>query len=225
MKTVVVMQPYFIPYAGYFRLFAASDLFVVLDCVQFPRRGWVHRNRLIDRDGNLQWLTLPLEKGPQQTTLIRDLRFRDDASAAMLEQSNRFPLFDAPSPAMRDIMRTILQPAGSVAEHIVTLLDKACAALALPFNVIRSSELNIDPDLHGWRRIAAIARQLGAEVYLNSPGGVDLYNPSDFQGMGLSLQLLAPYEGSAASVLQRLHTDGAQVVRNEIIRNTTLLSA
>jgi hypothetical protein len=225
VKTIVVMQPYFIPYAGYFRLFAASDLFVILDCVQFPRRGWVHRNRLIDREGNLQWLTLPLEKGPQQTTLIRDLRFRDDTGAVMLEQSSRFPLFDAPSPAMRDIVHTILQPAGSVVDHIVMLLGKACTTLALPFNVIRSSELNIDPALHGWQKIAAIAKQLGAEAYLNSPGGVDLYNPSDFQSMGLNLKLLAPYEGSSASILQRLHTDGAQAVRDEILHNITLLPA
>ena len=32
---VAIMQPYFMPYAGYFRLFAAADLFVALDCVQF----------------------------------------------------------------------------------------------------------------------------------------------------------------------------------------------
>ena len=47
-STMAIMQPYFIPYAGYFRLFAASDLFVIYDCVQFPRRGWVHRNKLIE---------------------------------------------------------------------------------------------------------------------------------------------------------------------------------
>ena len=45
------MQPYFVPYAGYFRLFAASDLFVIYDCVQFPRRGWVHRNKMFAADG------------------------------------------------------------------------------------------------------------------------------------------------------------------------------
>jgi hypothetical protein len=39
MTTVAVMQPYFMPYAGYFRLFAAADVFVLFDCVQFPRRG------------------------------------------------------------------------------------------------------------------------------------------------------------------------------------------
>jgi hypothetical protein len=51
ISTVAIMQPYFIPYAGYFRLFAATDLFVIYDCVQFARRGWVHRNRLPDGAG------------------------------------------------------------------------------------------------------------------------------------------------------------------------------
>ena len=75
---VAIMQPYFLPYAGYFRLFAATDLFVIYDCVQFPRRGWVHRNRLVDASGKERWLTLPLAKVPQRT-LIRDLCFASDA--------------------------------------------------------------------------------------------------------------------------------------------------
>src|SRR6188472_3168309 len=76
--TVAIMQPYFIPYTGYFRLFAASDVFVIYDCVQFPRRGWVHRNKLIDASGAERWVTLPLVKVPQ-STLIKDLEFAPDA--------------------------------------------------------------------------------------------------------------------------------------------------
>src|SRR5260221_7894339 len=97
------MQPYFVPYAGYFRLLAATDLFVVYDCVQFPRRGWVHRNRLPDATGELRWLTLPLERAPQET-LISELRFRSDARAALLEQFPRFPLLarDAAGTALFD---------------------------------------------------------------------------------------------------------------------------
>ena len=72
--TVAIMQPYFIPYAGYFRLFAASDLFVIYDCVQFPRRGWVHRNKMFGADGRECWLTLPLAKMPRDVR-IRDLSF------------------------------------------------------------------------------------------------------------------------------------------------------
>src|SRR5438874_2141062 len=78
--TVAIMQPYFIPYAGYFRLFAASNLFVIYDCVQFPRQGWVHRNQLADHSGMRRWLTLPLEKAAQNV-LIRDLRFAPNAAA------------------------------------------------------------------------------------------------------------------------------------------------
>src|ERR1700750_1478713 len=67
--TVPIMQPSFLPYAGYFRLFAASDLFVVYDCVQFPRRGWVHRNRLPLASGDAGWLTLPVAKAPRDALI------------------------------------------------------------------------------------------------------------------------------------------------------------
>src|SRR5437660_8507371 len=87
--TVAIMQPYFIPYAGYFRLFAASDLFVLYDCVQFPRRGWVHRNRLLDASGKERWLTLPLEKAARDAR-IQDLRFAADAKSAFLDRLRPF---------------------------------------------------------------------------------------------------------------------------------------
>jgi hypothetical protein len=83
--TVAIMQPYFFPYAGYFRLFAASDLFVIYDCVQFPRRGWVHRNRLVHVSGAERWLTLPIEKAPQ-SVLIRDLRFQPNAAQILADR-------------------------------------------------------------------------------------------------------------------------------------------
>src|SRR5258707_15843607 len=95
--TVAIMQPYFFPYAGYFRLFAASDLFVIYDCVQFPRRGWVHRNRLPDALGRESWLTLRLKKAPADV-LIRDLQFSEDAAQAMENDLRRFPAYARMTP-------------------------------------------------------------------------------------------------------------------------------
>src|ERR1700761_2078318 len=85
------MQPYFIPYAGYFRLITGSDLFVIYDCVQFPRRGWVHRNKLLDPHGQEQWLTLPLAKAPQDV-LIKDLTFPANAVEEMESRLRTFQL-------------------------------------------------------------------------------------------------------------------------------------
>src|SRR3954469_21286194 len=96
--TIAVMQPYFIPYAGYFRLFAASDLFVIYDCVQFPRRGWVHRNKLIDGSGAERWLTLPLGKA-SQSALIMDLQFPPNAGQLLRQRLQPFhePLQSKPT--------------------------------------------------------------------------------------------------------------------------------
>src|SRR5579872_7244037 len=88
--TIAVMQPYFMPYAGYFRLMAAADIFVVYDCVQFPKGGWVHRNRLPDEKGNLRWLTLPIQR-PSLGTQIKSLAFLPDADQVMRERLAPFP--------------------------------------------------------------------------------------------------------------------------------------
>ena len=40
------MQPYFMPYIGYFQLMATVDKFVLLDDVNYINRGWINRNRI-----------------------------------------------------------------------------------------------------------------------------------------------------------------------------------
>ena len=91
MTTVAVMQPYFLPYAGYFRLFAAADRVALFDCVQFPRRGWVHRNRLPNAAGDAAWLTLPLQQAAVEAR-ISDLRFRGRRSGPASGFLRRFPV-------------------------------------------------------------------------------------------------------------------------------------
>lgn len=215
-KTIAIMQPYFIPYSGYFRFFAAVDLFVIYDCVQFPRRGWVHRNRLPDRHGHSRWLTLPLEKAPRNVT-IKELEFRPGAGAAMEEKSRRFPLcagaafLESPFHAeFRKIeSRT---PAG----FIVNLLEIACRVLGLPFNAVRSSELMIDPALKGQERILAIARAVGARTYVNAPGGRELYQREVFEGNGIALRFLTAWCGSDLSIMHRLLTENPATVAADI---------
>ncbi|HCN67153.1 MAG TPA: hypothetical protein DIT03_02555, partial [Candidatus Accumulibacter sp.] len=44
---LAIMQPYFMPYIGYWQLVAAVDRMIVLDDVAFIRRGWINRNRIL----------------------------------------------------------------------------------------------------------------------------------------------------------------------------------
>jgi len=55
---VAAMQPYFLPYIGYWQLLAGVDKFIVLDDVAFIRKGWINRNRILV-NGAAHLFTLP----------------------------------------------------------------------------------------------------------------------------------------------------------------------
>jgi hypothetical protein len=201
--TVAIMQPYFIPYAGYFRLFAASDLFVIYDCVQFPRRGWVHRNQLIDASGEKRWVTLPLIKAPQ-SVLIKDLEFPADASEQINARMQPFPDVRSPPAGAESIVQALLQAKGTPLVYIELLLKKITEYLGLRWNVVRSSSLDIQPELHGQDRILEIIRRIGARRYLNAPGGRELYSQTAFDEAGVELNFLPDYDGPNSSILARI---------------------
>lgn len=71
---IAINQPYYYPYSGYFRLIAATDLFVIYDCCQWNRRGRVHRYQK-----GSKWVTLPIKKTDRDTTRIADMQWSDGA--------------------------------------------------------------------------------------------------------------------------------------------------
>lgn len=193
------MQPYFLPYAGYFRLFALADLFVVYDCVQFPRRGWVHRNRFLHQSGGLEWLTLPLAKAPQQAR-IDALQFDTARADVWRNRLHSFRCF-ATQPALAAQVAAL---SGTPSTYNTELLKTCCNALSLLFHVEQSSRLNLPPELCGQDRILAICRHFGASEYINAPGGRALYDAEAFAAQGIKLMFLNEYKGSLASIGERL---------------------
>lgn len=59
MKTLVVMQPTYLPWLGYFELMKQSDVFVFYDHVQFSKQSWQQRNRVYGKAGETM-LTVPV---------------------------------------------------------------------------------------------------------------------------------------------------------------------
>ena len=218
---IAIMQPYFFPYGGYYRLFAAADVFVVLDCVQFPRRGWVHRNQICNSNGEPQWLTLPLMKSDRDTTRICDLRFSEDALHLMEEQMRRFPCLaklEKKEPQLAAIMSDF---GVSPAQYLVRGLEWTIERLGLRRPIVMSSSLGIPGGVKAQDRIMEIAKRMNARHYINAPGGRDLYEATAFEASGLSLNFLADYAGSYQSILQRLLSESTASVTQEILQNTS----
>jgi hypothetical protein len=210
------MQPYFVPYAGYFRLFAASDLFVIYDCVQFPRRGWVHRNRMLGADGRECWLTLPLANMPRDVR-IRDLSFSPGAGVILQERMRRIPLLATSSQPEPEILKALKNVSGTPVEYLERLLREVVSGLGLRWHTIRSSSLHLSDSFRGQDRIIEIARRLGAGRYINAPGGRALYDPERFAASGIELRFLGDYPGPSSSILHRTLKEDRQSLSAEIV--------
>lgn len=70
------MQPYFFPYLGYFSLIKNTDRFILFDTVQFIRHSWIERNRIINPNGDWQYIKVPLIKFSQNTK-IKDIQINN----------------------------------------------------------------------------------------------------------------------------------------------------
>jgi len=213
-KRIAVMQPYFFPYAGYFRLFAQVDEFVLFDCVQFPRTGRVHRSEVAPGS----WLTLPLARQSREV-LIRDLQFATDARSEFDRRLAALPWLAQARGEAADRLREYLHsPLAGVVDFLEDGLRLVNSALGIDTPIVRSSTLPIAAALRGQDRILAIAAARGARTYVNPPGGRALYQPQDFAAAGLELEFLPEYEGPHRHLLPELARGGAAAIAAELER-------
>ena len=71
---VVILQPSYIPWRGYFDQISRADLFIFYDDVQYDKHGWRNRNQIKTAQGR-QWLTIPVHSaGATQGVPIKDVK-------------------------------------------------------------------------------------------------------------------------------------------------------
>lgn len=58
LTRAAISQSNYLPWKGYFDLIAGVDLFVFLDDVQYTKRDWRNRNRIVTPQG-LSWISIP----------------------------------------------------------------------------------------------------------------------------------------------------------------------
>ncbi len=213
------MQPYFFPYLGYFRLLAAADIFVLLDNVQFQRRGWVHRNRFSKLSGDHDWLTLPISKGHRDFTMINDVYFKDD-----VELREFLKPFEV-GRRLEEILTywpSFLESKGKLLEYLESSVITTSRLLGLSVPVVRASNLVSKNNLKGETYILALCEHLGAKAYINAPGGRTMYSQASFQKIDAELFFLRDYIGPKENSLERILKEDIKTLRGELLSNLEL---
>lgn len=192
-KKVAIMQPYFFPYLGYWQLLAAVDTFVILDDVNYINRGWINRNR-IAINGEPSWLTVPLQ-GASQNKYICDIDIAsDDGWKKRLQRTLATAYAKAPQSAnvLALFEQWLAQADGDLSAALHRSITQVAESLDIKTTIIPSSRIYPKGDLKGADRILDICRREGASVYVNPPGGKELYDAAMFREAGIELLFLQP---------------------------------
>lgn len=190
------MQPYFLPYIGYFQLIAAVDRFIVYDRIKYTKKGWINRNRML-RDGKDVMFSLPLKAGSDALDVVERELATDFNRDKLLNQFRgayaRAPQFEPTFALLESIVR---HPDNNLFGYIHHSLAAVCKHLGLCTPLQASSTLDFDNGLKGQDKVLALCKAAGATQYINAIGGTELYQREAFTAQGVDLHFLKsqPYE-------------------------------
>jgi hypothetical protein len=187
---LAIMQPYFLPYIGYFQLISSVDTFVVYDNIKYTKKGWVNRNRML-RNGKDVTFSLPLAKDSDSLDIVERELAADFDRKKLLNQFkgaySKAPYFDVTFPVLA---RIVLSDERNLFRYIHRSLVELCGYLGLETEIRISSEIDINHDLKSQDKVLAICNALGADSYVNAIGGLELYRREDFAAQDVALQFI-----------------------------------
>lgn len=187
---LAIMQPYFLPYIGYFQLMASVDKFIVYDNIEYTKKGWINRNRYL-RDGTDELFSIPLKKGSDHLH-VRDRELAEDFKKDKLLHLlglayKRAPQFATVFPLAESIVRSEQK---NLFDYILQSLLVTRDYLGIRSELIVSSTLDIDHGLRGKDKVLALCKCVGADTYINAIGGLALYDKDEFLAQGVALQFI-----------------------------------
>ena len=192
MKKVAIMQPYFLPYIGYWQLISCADEFVIYDNIEFTKRGWFNRNRILEINRD-RLFTLPIKKASDYLP-VNQRYLSDDSKSAIdkilrVIQANykKAPCFAAAYPIIESCF---IFPDANLFEFIQNSIKTICGYLEIDTELAISSEIKIDHSLKAEKKVLAIAMAENATTYINAIGGTELYDKDEFNSKGIDLKFI-----------------------------------
>jgi len=186
-------QPYFAPYPGFFYKASLSDVFVLLDEVQFPRgTTWVSRNRFKNHQGTL-WITIPVWKkglGLQNIDYVRichEGRWHKKHLESLKSAYADAPYFCDHLDFVKEIFSQRFEKLADLNGAIIDYLAKA---LRLNTRILRLSELGVSET--GSARLVGICRIMGASRFLAQAPARKYLDEKLFREAGLELAYFTP---------------------------------
>lgn len=187
MKTLVVLQPGYLPWLGYFDLLSRADVFVHYDDVQFDKHGWRNRNRVKGPKGAI-WLTVPvLHHGRAGQSILeveiddrRDWRRKHLSTIGQLYA--HAPFVQATLPRLRELIE---RPWARLVDLDLALIDWLAAEIGISTPRYRASELAIGGNRI--ERLVNLCKHFSADRYISGQAARDYLDVAPFAAAGIEI--------------------------------------
>lgn len=161
---VGIHQPHYLPWLRYIDKLVRSDVFVLLDDVQYTKNGWQNRNKIKCAQGWM-YLTVPVRdafaKPILDVRINNQERWRQKHWTALRTNYARAPYFDRYAGALEDLYR---REWDRLCDLSIAFLERVLSWLDIGTRLVRSSALGVPG--RGSERVAEICVRLGATEYL-----------------------------------------------------------
>lgn len=175
---VSIHQPQFFPWLGYFEKIASSDVFVLLDDVQFKKNEWQNRNR-IKTAGGPQWLTVPVQyhfpEKIMEVKINNQVDWKKKHLHALEYNYSKAEYFNSVNPVISAIYDNNWD---GISDLNTITIQKSMEILKINTPLIKSSELNMPGS--STERLVNICKHFKASSYIAGQGGKDYLDESLF---------------------------------------------
>lgn len=188
---IAVMQPYLFPYLGYFQLIHSVDKFIVYGHVQYIKKGWFNRNRIL-LNGKPFMFTFSLINDDyrlQAFDRFYSLKFEDEKKWFLKTIKNaygRAPYFDN----VYALIEQILQFKNTnLVEFNYNSILRICEFMAIETKIEINESIEKE-NLDKQDRVLKFCKINNAYKYVNPIGGIQLYEKKYFSDNSVELNFL-----------------------------------
>jgi WbqC-like protein len=200
---VVVLQPGYLPWLGFFDQMRRADVFVYYDDVQYDTHGWRNRNRIKTQHGPL-WLTVPVRHSGLSKPRIVDIAIDARTNwakkhVASIRQAYAGAQFAKQYvPALEEVL---MRPWERLVDVDLAVARVMAECLGIRRRIERASTLGVDGGQS--ERLLNICRHFGATRYLSGSAAREYLDVPLFERNGIAVE----WQDFAHPVYPQLHGD------------------
>jgi len=187
-RIVVIHQPDFLPYLGFFDRLMKADVYVVFDNVQYVRssRGWTSRDKIKTKNGE-KWISVSTQKAPRNTAinqilLVKDDEWRKNNLNLIRENYRGSPFYEEIFPYIEELYQYRCE---RMMDFNLQSIQMLINLFDIRIDIVFASELK--PEGQNNSLIIDIMKKLGCTKYLSGVGARDYYVPELYEQAGIEV--------------------------------------